>query len=198
MHEEWRTVDGFPGYDISNLGRLRRATDSLKHPAGTVFTGNLQKNGYLATTLSTGTVASRKRTYLHHLVAEAFLGPRPSGWSVNHIDGCKTNNRADNLEYLTLGDNTRHAFRTGLCPRGEHSHNAVLSDDIVTQMRKLAPHQPYRAIAKQFGVTPHVAYAAIAGITWRHVAEPPLPRGSERTFRAAYRGRDARNEKKSS
>ncbi len=57
--------------------------------------------------------------YVHHLVARAFLPPRPKGTQLNHKDGVKQNNRLKNLEYLTPKENVRHAMRLGLCPHME-------------------------------------------------------------------------------
>lgn len=50
---------------------------------------------------------------VHHLVAEATLGPRPEGLVVNHIDGNRTNNRPENLEYITQAENIQHSIRIG-------------------------------------------------------------------------------------
>lgn len=56
-----------------------------------------------------------KRTFLVHiLVAQEFIGPRPPRMTVNHIDGNKWNVAASNLEYISQGENNRHAWRTGL------------------------------------------------------------------------------------
>jgi len=54
---------------------------------------------------------------VHRLVAEAFLGPRPPDHEVNHIDGDKKNNRAENLEYTSPGGNKAHAVAYGLTRR---------------------------------------------------------------------------------
>lgn len=55
--------------------------------------------------------------YIHRLVAECFL-PNPNGLpEVNHLDGDKANNNAENLEWCTTSDNHRHAYEKGLKPR---------------------------------------------------------------------------------
>jgi hypothetical protein len=54
-----------------------------------------------------------KNAYVHHLVAAAFLGPKPDGAEVNHKDCDKTNNALSNLEYVSRGENIAHALANG-------------------------------------------------------------------------------------
>ena len=55
-----------------------------------------------------------KEFLVARLVAMTFLGLPPKGYTVNHKDGNRLNNAIENLEWLTIGDNVRHAFETGL------------------------------------------------------------------------------------
>lgn len=54
---------------------------------------------------------ARQMLSVHRLIAEAFLGPCPLGYEANHKDGCRTNNTASNIEYLTPSENRRHFLR---------------------------------------------------------------------------------------
>ena len=62
----------------------------------------------------TGKDGKTTHKLIHRLVAYAFLGDPGPGYDVNHKDGNKRNNIADNLEWCTRKENVRHAFRTGL------------------------------------------------------------------------------------
>ena len=79
------------------------------------------KHGYMHVGLYDGD--KRVNVYVHRLVAEAFLTRISGDLEVNHLDGDKSNNRVDNLEWCTRSDNARHAFDTGLRvpPSGGHS-----------------------------------------------------------------------------
>lgn len=80
---------------------------------GKALTPTLGIRGYYVVTLVIS--AQRKvQRKVHHLVAEAVWGPMPEGMQVNHVDGDKLNNNANNLEYVTPTENMQHALRLGL------------------------------------------------------------------------------------
>lgn len=119
--EEWRAIlDG--DYEVSNLGRVRRARPGRKTWAGRLLATTRMKIGYL----KVSPVVNGKNVYMyvHVLVAEAFLGPKPEGHEINHIDGNKANASAANLEYVTHTGNMQHALRMGLLPTGQRWHEA--------------------------------------------------------------------------
>lgn len=135
MNEEWRTFsDGI--YEVSNLGNVRRAVDGINTHAGRAKKVSLSGNGYLI--FGHCVNGKRKNILVHRAVAEAFLGPCPSGMQVNHKDGNKTNNRVDNLEYVTVSGNAKHAIKMGLASapteraRGER-HWTHLHPDLVAR-----------------------------------------------------------------
>lgn len=106
IFEQWKPVFGLEGhYEVSSLGRLRslrcKGIERVKYMS-------LRQNseGYFNVRLKG---ENRK---VHKLVAAAFLGNTPAGMVVNHKDGDKTNNRVDNLEYVSRRDNVTHGKRS--------------------------------------------------------------------------------------
>ena len=158
--EEWRPVVGFEKYyEVSSLGRVRRSIDGLRRgiKAGFVLTTNVTKPGYPFVRLYD---RDAKRTYslvVHNLVTAAFLGPKPKGIQVNHVDGDKLNPAVKNLEYVTAGDNQRHAFCLGLMHK-------KLTPSLVREIRTWQGRIGSRAVAAVYGLSsPTVQYI------WRRV-----------------------------
>lgn len=125
--EVWLPIKGYEGlYEISSLGRVKTIERKVYNP-GVLGDGkyrtvpeiirkpNIQR-GYYCIALSKD---KRTKVYrIHRLVAEHFIGPQPAPeYQVNHIDGNKSNNCVENLEWVTPKENTQHAFDTGLRSR---------------------------------------------------------------------------------
>lgn len=107
--EEWKPIAGFPDYLVSDLGHVL----STRRGEARELRGGYTGRGYRKVNLVApdGTTQARK---VHHLVAEAFLGPRPLGMQVRHLDDVKANNSAANLAYGTKSDNGHDSVRNGL------------------------------------------------------------------------------------
>lgn len=160
MREIWKDVQGYKGqYQVSNLGRvksLKRKLENGRTVSEKILNSSSKKktqDGYLM-------VALAGRTFrVNRLVATAFI-PNPDNKPVvNHIDGNKENNKADNLEWATISENMLHAYRCGLKTAmiGEENRNAKLTRDQVKAIRnEYVPYsQQYgsNALAKKYNVS---------------------------------------------
>lgn len=118
--EIWKSIKDYPDYEVSSYGRVRSIdryiTNSLNR---TIFYkskilkfSHNNKTGYNQVALYKN---KKIKTFsIHRLVAETFI-PNPNNYlEVNHIDGDKTNNHVENLEWVTRKENITHAITTGL------------------------------------------------------------------------------------
>lgn len=169
--EEWRPVPEWESfYEASNQGRIRTIGGRWGTTAGyRILRPYKNQCGYLTVVLS-AQPRKKKVYFLHRLVAAAFIGERPEGQFVNHLDGDKLNNRPENLEYVTPKGNKRHASQMGLIMRGaEHCHTK-LSDDDVRNIRAL--HEQgwqQKAIAAKYGLHSSTVMRIIFRRTWMHL-----------------------------
>jgi hypothetical protein len=170
QNEEWRAIPNFEGYyEASSLGNIRNIAARRRTSVGHILKSHVNPCvGRRAVRLK---VNGKGKTYsVHGLVAEAFLGPRPKGLDVNHIDGNALNNRASNLEYLTRKENIRHAVRIGLWFNGEKHWKTTMTAEKVLELRRLAvAGESYKAIAAVFGLTPQGVGQIVRRKSWKHI-----------------------------
>lgn len=122
MEEIWKDIEGYGGYyQVSTLGRVRSIDRVVKGKNGRDYTkkGKILKpfnfGGYLNVGLF-GTL-SKPTQAVHRLVAFAFIPNPENKPCVNHINGVKTDNRLENLEWVTNYENSQHAINVlGVAP----------------------------------------------------------------------------------
>lgn len=176
-HRKKVFIDGVSKFECNiNDGKVYEKK-YVVYPSGNIYNlygekiiGCIDRCGYRHS------VFGGKNVNFHRIIAELFIPNVNHKPCVNHIDGDKLNNRADNLEWCTHSENTIHAYITGLETKrfGEKHHAHKLSENDVIYIRN-----NYKKRDKIFGAIPlgkmfNVDRTTILDVikrkTWRHLA----------------------------
>lgn len=158
----WKSICFEPNYEVSDLGEVRsKSTKKVKSL-------RFDRGGYLRVTL----YPSGKTYPVHRLVAKTFLEQPENCNVVNHIDGVKTNNCVNNLEWCDHQHNLEHAYLLGLNKfrdiAGEKNPSVKLTQDKVTKIREQAKlGESWGSLAKQYGVQYNCIKRIVLNITWK-------------------------------
>ncbi len=139
MEEIWKPVRGWEGlYEVSNLGGVR----SLKFNKTTLLIPNNNGHDYFSAHLRK--VGINKMSYIHRLVAEAFIPNPENKPCVNHKDNNRSNNNLKNLEWVTIQENSDHRKKQMRHAHGENSNSKLNREQVLkirgekTENKKLA------------------------------------------------------------
>jgi len=182
MNETWRSIKGFPFYQVSDCGRVRSIARRDRNGTGKtqyrifLLKPGLFTGGYPGVVLFSPSGKRCSKT-VHSLVANAFVGPCPGpvgrkiyDWQVNHKNGNKLDNRSKNLEWLSHRDNKIHAAALGLMQRGEAATKTKLKTESVLEIRRLrAKGWHLRMLARTFAVSESTISTICLRKSWRHI-----------------------------
>lgn len=174
MRELWAPVAEFDGlYEVSDCGRVRstaRQGPIRRVPSRLLKLCRSRCGGYYRAVLYVG--ARQFRRLVHRMVAQAFIPNAHELPQINHKDGDKLNNRADNLEWCTPQENAQHSYAMGLSvsAKGERHGQSKLTIEQIEEMRRLSGSMTQREIARRFGVTQPQVSKIITSKRWAHVA----------------------------
>lgn len=165
MKEKWKDIPGYGGkYLISNLGNVKSL--NFNNSGEVKNLSPIIRKGYLYVNLSQ--LNKVRKFNIHRLVASAFIPNPKSHLYVNHIDGVKLNNKSENLEWVSLKENERHAVLNGLKAKGERHGMSKLTQNEVSQIRHLAKLGQFRRsyLAEKYKVTTEMIGRIINNKNW--------------------------------
>lgn len=165
MIEEWRPVEGFDGYEVSDAGNVRCSRPRGNQQAP-VEPRPLKPKGRKSGTYLRVQIGKYGPTRtVHSLVADAFVEGKAPGLEVAHENGNKYDNRAENLRWKTRKENHADKFRHGTNGRG-------LTREVVEAIR--ATYVPgkttTRQVAEMFGITPSTVCKIVKRQRWEYAA----------------------------
>ena len=173
MEDSFKSIEGFPGYRVSRAGEVQSCWNRRGRRGGMTdnwlpLTPILCRWGHLAVNLHRG--GRKYRRFIHRLVLETFVGPRPPKLICCHWDGNPANNRLENLRWDTHKSNCDDMLRHGNRRMGETGTKAKLKEVEVREIRRLvaegvAPDD----LEARFGVGSPNIKAIACGRTWRHI-----------------------------
>jgi hypothetical protein len=166
MSEEvWKDIPDYEGYQASNLGNIRSVDRKVKNSngreyyvKGTSIKKTLSKNGYYVVRLT----KAKLERFVHRLVGFAFIPNPENKPQINHINGVKTDNRLENLEWCTNRENIEHARVTGL-------KYTVLNKDQVFEIRYGLKGYKHREIGQMYNINPSLVSYIRLGKIWKDV-----------------------------
>ena len=178
--EEFKPVKGWEGlYEVSNIGNVRSLdryvnakNDSLSFKRGRMLKLKVEKLGYLTVHLRDASTTRSKYKKIHRLVGLMFIQNPLNKNTINHIDGDKTNNHKDNLEWNTTTENNRHARETllNIPATGERIAQSILIVDTVKLIRimyKLGNSMP--EISNILNIKYKHVWKIVRRKSWKHI-----------------------------
>lgn len=114
-------------------------------------------------------MVNKKSYFVHRLVAQKYVPNPNNNPQVNHKDGNKLNNNANNLEWVTNQQNRTHAVKNSLILVGDNCSWSKLDTEKVKFIREYCDKYSYNKLAKMFNVSRGAIIDVVKHRTWKHI-----------------------------
>ena len=161
--EIFKLIELSPSYSVSNFGNVM-SLNFRGNGKPNLLKIRIHKSGY-------ATVKILKWIRVHQLVAKAFIPNPENKKCVNHINGIKTDNRVENLEWCTHSENTLHAYRLNLMSdrNGVNNSQAKLTEEQVISIRKNVLNLTQSALAELYNTSQSRISSVIRNETYKNI-----------------------------
>lgn len=161
--EIWKDIPNYEGsYQVSSLGRVK----SLQNNKPRFLKPRNNGNGYYYVCLYK--YNKQFQVSVHRLVLSIFSGD--SILEVNHINGIKSDNRLENLEYVTPKENMSHAVKNNLHnAKGDNHGRSKINLETAKEIKYNCKGLSQREIARKYSISQQQVSRIRLGLTWKHI-----------------------------
>jgi len=168
--EIWKDIEGYDGsYKVSLYGVVKSNNKFKDKTKFKILKSGLDKDGYLTIVLYKN--KEKKNLKIHRLVAKAFIPNPENKPQVNHINGIKTDNRVENLEWCTPSENLTHAHTSGLkiSVKGDKCGGAKITEEQALEIRAIGLNMSWSKISEIYGIGRSQIQSIRKRRKWKHI-----------------------------
>jgi len=178
--EAWKPVPDYPGYEVSDHGRVRSYWVRKGSPSGPkggmtrrigdvphFLTRHIGSHGYPMVQLAND--KGLKTRTVHSLVLEAFVGPCPDGMECLHENRVRADTRLTNIRWGTPVENTEDKRRHGTMNIGSRNGSAKMTEAQVADVLRMAKYMKQAEIVRKTGVSSGMICLIVNRKIWKHV-----------------------------
>jgi hypothetical protein len=180
MLEVWKDVIGYEGlYQVSNFGNVKSLGNEFSRKER-LLKLSFQSKGYLTVVLQKDT--KRKMVLVHRLVAEHFIPNINNKPQVNHINGIKTDNRLENIEWVSHRENLDHAIENNLVLKGDKNPTSKLKEnEVITIHDFLFKGVCIEVLSKRYNIAFDIISGIRSGRYWKYLKLPKIKGRASKT-----------------
>lgn len=170
MEEIWKDVKGFEGvYQVSNLGRIRSFLNNRYGVCDNqkIIKGSLGKNGYYTVSLYNPATQKRKKLLVHRIVAQSFIPNPDNKGVVDHINTNKTDNRVENLRWVTHRENNLNSITLSKTTKASRAYGVTHRGSKSASAKPVGQFTLDGSLVCSFGSV--VEASEKTGISWRKI-----------------------------
>lgn len=177
--EIWKNIKDYEGmYQVSNLGNVKSLSRKLRvhHNSMRLLRERILKCGILRQGYKAAALWENQKVKLctiHRLVGIAFIPNPKNKPCINHKNGIKTDNRVENLEWVTYSENMIHALKHNLIKKGEEKCNTQLTNKNALIIKLLYKEGIYtqKQIGLKYNISQHTVSRIVNKKSWKHITE---------------------------